>query len=29
LWAQQPNFYHDGSYQLVPRQDKCINVLEH
>jgi hypothetical protein len=24
---QEPDFYSDGIFKLVPRWDKCINVL--
>jgi hypothetical protein len=27
LRMQKPNFYRDGIFKLVPRWDKCINVL--
>jgi hypothetical protein len=27
LWMQEPDFYRDGIFKLMPRWDKCINVL--
>jgi hypothetical protein len=27
LGMQQPDFYRDGIFKLVPRCDKCISVL--
>jgi hypothetical protein len=27
LRMQEPDFYRDGIFKLVPRWDKCINVL--
>jgi hypothetical protein len=27
LRIQEPDFYRDGVFKLVPRWDKCINVL--
>jgi hypothetical protein len=29
LGMQQPDFYRDGIFKLVPRWDKCIGVLGH
>jgi hypothetical protein len=27
LRMQEPDFYRDGIFKLVPKWDKCINVL--
>jgi hypothetical protein len=27
LQMQEPEFYHDRIFELVPRWDRCINVL--
>jgi hypothetical protein len=27
LWMQEPHLYHSRIFKLMPRWDKCINVL--